>query len=305
MNPIQIAALGDHFWSLETRSVPESAGEPADWLTLARDEAHQEKSDGGTLDDWFTGARVRSEADLDRWFKGLEEKSDGSTLFVASTEDEDRHGDVVEQGTWRLANFRRNPVILHEHGGGMCANTTVVGRGVARIVTSTKAEKPSKRLEIRVFWDDHPTNTLGQRLAHQHRDGFRHAGSVGFRPGKRLLRRDLPDDHPAKVGKDGHGSLFRHNELLEFSSVAIPANPQALQLNSLVATLGGLDGLKSALAARPIDQDAVAEVVRNQLLRELKANAELRQTIQNLCWGTPPADEPEGGLSSLFGGKGT
>jgi hypothetical protein len=300
VNPIQIAALGDQFWCAETRSVPEGGGEPADWIVQVRDETKGSES----LADWFKGAHVRSETELDRWFKGLEDKSSGSTLFVASTDDSDRHGDVVEQGTWRLKNFRQNPVILHEHGGGMCSDTTVVGRGVARIATVGKADEARKQLQIRVFWDDHESNRLGQRMAHQHRDGFRHAGSVGFRPGKSISRRDLPDNHPAKVGKDGRGSLFRHNELLEFSSVAIPANPQALQLNSLVRSLGGLDGIKSLVKDQAIDRGVLTEVVKEILLGEFRTNDELRSLITHLCWGTPPASTPTkgGDLARLFEG---
>jgi hypothetical protein len=312
VNPFQIAALGASFWCGEARSVPESAGEARDWVVQERDELHdwisqtrsagdswidQNRPDevgGDSLADWFKGAKVDNVESLDEWFKRSEQRADGSTPFVASTDASDRHGDVVEQGTWRLKNFRGNPVILHEHGGGMCADTTVVGRGIAKIATVGKADEARRQLQIRVFWDDHESNRQGMLDAHQHRDGFRHAGSVGFRPGKTISRRDL-----------GHGSLFRHNELLEFSSVAIPANPQALQLNSLVASLGGLDGIKSLVKGQAIDRGVLADVVREILFGEFKTNDELRTLIKNLCWGTPPTSTPTKGdaLAHLFGGS--
>lgn len=149
------------------------------------------------------------------------EDAQGMSRFVASTGSVDRMGDVVEQ-SWRLAHFRRNPVILHEHAA------PVVGRG------SVKIDRDADALMLAVDWDDSEANPVGRLVAHQHRSGFRNAVSVGFRPGKSVSRADLPEDHPAHMGasvpKWEAGRLFRFNELLEVSSVAIPANAEALQV---------------------------------------------------------------------------
>ena len=53
------------------------------------------------------GARVSAD--------GLPEKATGPVTFVLSTDDVDRHGDVVEPGGWRLAAYLRNPVLLWAH----------------------------------------------------------------------------------------------------------------------------------------------------------------------------------------------
>lgn len=149
--------------------------------------------------------------------------AEGASVFVASSGAIDRYGDVVEQ-SWRLANFRRNPVILHEH------MVPVVGRG------SVKVDKDADALMLSVQWDDDEVNPVGRLVAHQHRTGMRSAVSVGFRPGRSISRAKLDDDHPAKVASDvpewQAGYLYRSNELLEVSSVAVPANPEALQLRS-------------------------------------------------------------------------
>lgn len=151
------------------------------------------------------------------------ENEHGMSRFVASTGAVDRMGDVVEQ-SWRLANFRRNPVILHEHAH------PVVGRG------SVKVDREADALMLSVEWDDSEANPVGRLVAHQHRAGFRGAVSVGFRPGKSISRTKLPDDHPAKMSDDmpewQAGRVFRFNELLEVSSVAIPANAEALQVRA-------------------------------------------------------------------------
>ena len=51
-----------------------------------------------------------------RFIKALQDSAD-PFLFVASTEAEDRYGDVIEQEGWNLADFRKNPIALwmHDH----------------------------------------------------------------------------------------------------------------------------------------------------------------------------------------------
>ncbi len=48
--------------------------------------------------------------------KSAEDSEPGRTLFVASTADEDRHGDIVRPD-WKHKQFRAHPVILwmHDH----------------------------------------------------------------------------------------------------------------------------------------------------------------------------------------------
>lgn len=155
--------------------------------------------------------------------------------FTASTADVDRMGDVVRQD-WRLANYRRNPVILWNHNAG-----EPIGRAV-----SVGTPKESGNLEIDVVFDESDENPRGKQIAHMFRAGFLQAGSVGFRSGKRTLRADLDKDHPAyqELGDTPRwrgGFFFEKNELLEFSAVAIPANPQALAARSFALEAGDLD----------------------------------------------------------------
>lgn len=239
----------------------------------------------------------RSGGGLDLLIRAGESGEDGSTPFVASTADVDRMGDVVEQ-SWRLARFRANPVILHEHGGGFAGATMhgggVVGRGVAKL------NRDADRLEIRVHWDDSEVNPLGRLMAHQHRNGFRRAGSVGFLPGKSVNRLDLPDDDPRKAPKGTArwraGHLFRFNELLEFSTVATPANAAALQLSLRAQEEAGPTDQIRQLVTDSVDRKT-AEALIPALLDALQKDAAIRRTVQALVWATP---EPEGDLSALF-----
>src|SRR5690242_18250303 len=51
----------------------------------------------------------------------------GTTDFVASTGKPDRMRDILDQGSWLLDSFLKNPVILADHG------IPVVGEGRAKV----------------------------------------------------------------------------------------------------------------------------------------------------------------------------
>jgi hypothetical protein len=80
-----------------------------------------------------------------------------------------------------------------------------------------------------IQWDDSEANPLGRTVAHQFREGFLSAVSVGFAPGKSTPRKELPEDHPA-AGKAG--TYFTGNELLEISAVPLGANPEAVAIRA-------------------------------------------------------------------------
>ena len=145
--------------------------------------------------------------------------NDGTITAVASTPDPDRMDDVVAP-SWKLDDFRRSPVIMHAHD----YEGPVVGKAV-------EIDLVGDTLMMRVQFDEHESNPLGQRLANQYREGFMSAFSVGFAPGKVTPRSQLPKDHPAYSEKSA-GSYMTDNSLLEVSAVAIPANPQALAVRA-------------------------------------------------------------------------
>ena len=148
------------------------------------------------------------------------EASDDVTITaVASTPDPDRMDDVVAP-SWKLDDFRRSPVIMHAND----YEGPVVGKAV-------EIDLVGDTLMMRVKFDEHESNPLGQRLANQYREGFMSAFSVGFAPGKVTPRSQLPKDHPAYSEKSA-GSYMTENSLLEVSAVSIPANPHALAVRA-------------------------------------------------------------------------
>ena len=136
---------------------------------------------------------------------------DGFSLpFVVSTEAIDRDNDTINPKGWALKDFKRNPVVLFGHDSRSLpvarAPDTSIDR--ARAVLRSVAQFPAQEL--------HPFGNLVGRLF---RAKFLNAASVGFRPidFKRAEDRDgfFPTD-------------FKKQELLEWSAVPIPSNPEAL-----------------------------------------------------------------------------
>lgn len=213
-----------------------------------------------------------------------EDTGDGTTEFIASTPTVDRAGDSLDQQTWRLAAYRQNPVILAEHRRDL-----VVGR--AKQVRRTADESGMPQLRIRVEWDESELNPVGQLVAHQHRMGFRRAVSVGFIPHEIKSRTELPSDDPlyqdpAKVSRWMAGYLYRHNELLEVSSVSVPANAQALQLSAEIAEAESVDAAVKRVLAELLPRVLAASITdylgqpqgRAEVLAALRAAAPMAKT---------------------------
>lgn len=148
----------------------------------------------------------------------------GPALFVLSTDEVDRHGDVVAAEGWNLEFYRRNPVLLWAHD----YRRPAIGRAL-----SLWAE-PHRLLARMEFA---PT-AFAQEVAALYRAGFQWGVSVGFRPLEFEERRD------AATGAF-LGIRFLRQELLEVSAVTVPANRSALRRPRAA------DGMGAAASGRP------------------------------------------------------
>jgi phage head maturation protease len=222
---------------------------------------------------------------------------DGLTRFVASTSREDRHGTVIDQSSWRLANFRRNPVILLNH------NRDAMPVGRAETTKIADHGTPTARLELAVRWD--AEDPAGALVAGKFARGFMTSGSVSFRPGKATDRAKLPEDHPAfrKPREDDSPwwpSLFyERSELLEFSAVTVPSNVDAQAIRSWgarqlaeirtdAATVEDPDERIRRIATEIVDARGLDLVMR--ALRT--GSIELRAVLADLVFGRKAPVEP-------------
>jgi HK97 family phage prohead protease len=128
--------------------------------------------------------------------------------FTISTAAVDRYGDTVAVDGWKLANFRKNPVVLWMHDNTMLP----VGKAVNVRVEDGK-------LKARTEFTPAEMVRFNDIVFEMIKGGFLSTTSVGFIP----LKYAFVDDPERRFGID-----FQEQELLEFSIVTVPANPEAL-----------------------------------------------------------------------------
>lgn len=119
---------------------------------------------------------------------------------IASTAAVDRQGDTIDQSGWELTNFKENPVILwaHDYSQAPIAKATEIKLDADNNLVF-KAEFPEEGI-----------SSHADMIWQLHKGGFMRAWSVGFIP------------------KTAKGNEIQTMELLEISSVPVPANPEAL-----------------------------------------------------------------------------
>ena len=169
-----------------------------------------------------------------------EDAGQGQTMaFVISTDEVDRHGDVILAEGWKLESYQRNPVFLWAHDYAR----PVIGRAVA------VWQEPHRLLARMEFA---PTQ-FAQEVAMLYQAGYQHGVSVGFKPLRYEERRH--EQTGAFLG-----IRFLEQELLETSAVPVPANRSALRraldeaprageyLRRLAPTAAERPGRKASLA---------------------------------------------------------
>jgi HK97 family phage prohead protease len=158
---------------------------------------------------WAAGEPIFKAASL------IEERASGrvdidnAIRFVASTENEDRYGDVVRASGWDIKAYKANPIVLFAH-----SHVSIVGG-------ATRVWLEDKQLMVDLVLADAGTSPLVdsvRALVHQR---LLRAVSVGFMPAE-----------AKEILKDGYfsGYEFIKQELLEISLVGVPANREALEV---------------------------------------------------------------------------
>lgn len=158
--------------------------------------------------------------------KGVDE--DNATLeAVFSTEDEDRHGDIVRQN-WDLKQFKKNPVILNSHN--YWSATDVIGKAEKIGIKNGQLEG-----KIKFAVEENP---IAKIIFDLYKGGFLSAFSVGF----------IPKEFSDK------GEILK-SELLEISAVSVPANAYALAKSAGIDIKPLFAGIIKGLGDEDIDDD--------------------------------------------------
>lgn len=136
-------------------------------------------------------------------------ETDARTLiFTISTATVDRMGDTIAVEGWKLDNYRKNPVVLWGHD----SDSLPIGR-------AGKVWIEDKKLKSEVQFTPAGMARFNDTVFDMLKAKFLNATSVGFQP----IKYAFVDDPERRFGID-----FLEQELLEFSIVSIPANPEAL-----------------------------------------------------------------------------
>lgn len=137
----------------------------------------------------------------------LKQHEDGTFDFVLSTATPDRSADVIAQAGWKLDNFRKNPVMLwaHDYSKFPVGKAAFVGVEGDQLVAKN------------VTFQSREVDKDGWAAGQMYKDGYLNAVSVGFRP----LKWNWNEERAGGID-------FHEQELLEFSAVPVPANPEAL-----------------------------------------------------------------------------
>ncbi len=152
---------------------------------------------------------------------------DHSFLAVGSQESPDRFRDVIQVDGWELKNYRKNPVVLFAHNYG----SPPIGKSLEEF---SDVKKNIKRLMIRPQF--HTLTEEARTLYSLYKEKYLRGFSVGFLPKK---SEEIKQDDKKK-DDDEHQFfhrpiLFKKQELLENSSVPLPAHPDALaEIKTLV-----------------------------------------------------------------------
>ncbi len=195
---------------------------------------------------------------------------------IITTVNPDRVGDVVEASGADLANYLRHPVVMADHSYSI---ERIIGRATALTVDE-------KGIFARTKYRDTPLAKDAFNLA---AEGLG-AWSIGFRP---IAFKAMKDDKGMTKG-----FRFTKWEMLEYSQVAIPMNPEAIQ-NAISRGLVAQENIKtffrideSAKPAEPAPVKANAEQIRAMQI-DPESEARILSAVRKGQWRFAVANAAE------------
>lgn len=141
----------------------------------------------------------------------VKDLGEGKLEAIISTDDIDRHGEIVDINGIDIKNYEKNPVVMWAHDYSLPP--------IGKTLSLTK-EKIGKKMVLKTVMEFATgVSDLAREVYNLYKGGFMNAFSIGFIP------------------LDEEGNTYTKSELLEYSAVPIPANPNAL----LLAKAKGID----------------------------------------------------------------
>lgn len=154
--------------------------------------------------------------------------------FVISDETKDRHGSVIRLKGWNLKNFKKNGIVGYQHElYGSWLGDSNPDSVIAKATAFIEDDKLIGRATFEAFEDYDglkdksliTKNKLAEKIFRKVLAGTLKSTSVGFMP---IGEGKYGEDDQARGGKD-QTFFYDKAELLEFSIVNIPSNPNAVK----------------------------------------------------------------------------
>lgn len=186
----------------------------------------------------------------------IQERSakDRTIVGTITTGAVDRYREVVDPDGAMLENYRKNPVVLLNHNSYMppIGKNLWIKQGEGGLVAKTQFSDTTEGSDIFALYDQ----------------GFMKAWSIGFIPKKW---------EDGDVSVTGYRRKFTLWELLEYSAVTIPANPEALS-NALQCVESRM--LREAIEAKSGEIKTAQDI--EQLFLMVKEQSEEMEAIRAL-----------------------
>ena len=129
----------------------------------------------------------------------------------------DRYNEVVLAKGAELENFLKNPVVLWVHNSHE-----------PPIAKALWIKKSRNKIVAKLKFVSKEVSEFAEQIYQMYKSGFLKAFSIGFRPDFDEIRAPKPEEIEKNPAWANVRRLFLKWELLEFSAVPVPANPEAL-----------------------------------------------------------------------------
>lgn len=193
--------------------------------------------------------------------EGVEAGDTGTFKMIISTDNEDRHGEIIDQNGWEFENYMRNPVVLWGH------NSYEIPVGITDKIYIELDETGVFRRTIAE--GRFASHEFAQTLRKLYDEKMLRTSSVGFLP------------------KEYNGNRIIKAELLEWSFVSIPANQYAVSLNEIAGYSRAFLVEKGIIATEKKEGDVVETPAEEEKPEEVVPPVEAETVTEP----TAPAQE--------------
>ena len=183
---------------------------------------------------------------------------------IVNSEDIDGHGTVIDPAGVDLDVYRRNPVVLLDHGQDVRYGRIPVGRTLDIDLVSYPAGSRRRAIRATVqFREDPESDRVWQAYADQTMRGFS-VNVIPYEatPPSQAEIRSRPELRRCSL-------IYRQTELRELSAVSVPSNPSALALE-----------VERSLAIPPVPRSRPEAIAL--LAREGRARSVRRLALETL-----------------------